>query len=145
MCSLWFRFRNAVWFPSTDISTEERRNNTLVTAKWVSPDWCVVFLLSRNNLHFAFSNLKPCSKIHTVQQQTAELSERSFTVEATRREWNHFGGLYTCSFTYSISVRFQVTAAMSLSSSLICGVILPGLAAGYRRFGADSMSRIVPK
>jgi hypothetical protein len=34
---------------------------------------------------------------------------------------------------------------MSLSSSLICDVMLRGLAAGYRRFGADSLSRKVTK
>jgi len=47
----------------TVISTQERRNHALAIAKWVIPDWCVVFLLSRNKPQFTFANLKPCSTI----------------------------------------------------------------------------------
>jgi len=74
----------------TVISTRERRNHTLATAKWVSPDWRVVFLLSRNKPQFTFANFKACSTIHNVQQQTVELIERSVSGEATRSEWELF-------------------------------------------------------
>jgi len=72
------------------ISTKERRNHTLAIAKWSSPDWCVVFLLSHNKPQFTFCQFTTLQYNIDLQQQTVELSERSVSVQATRSEWELF-------------------------------------------------------